>query len=73
LSNPYFSTIVRIIQGALSDDLALRARRPRALRLALTGRLKNETGMNPAIRLLKIRTEVMLNDLDHWSDSEKFL
>jgi hypothetical protein len=35
--SPYFSTIVRITQGARSDDLALRPRRPRAMRISDPG------------------------------------
>jgi hypothetical protein len=42
--SPYFSSIVRITQGAQSDDSALRARRPRALGFALKWRQKTKRG-----------------------------
>jgi hypothetical protein len=50
---PYFSAIVRITQGARSDDLALRARRPRAHGFAFTRRLKYKMGMNLTMRLTR--------------------
>ena len=55
--SPYFSTIVRITQGARSDDLALRARRPRAHGFAMKWRQKNETGMNLTMRPTRLCRE----------------